>query len=86
MQSNPSLAPPGRLKPLVFGVYFVVLLMMALFPPFYLSVSSSAVIVLGMPLPIFYWIAIATLTGLGLWVLYLVESASGEIPEEGSRT
>jgi len=84
MQSNPSLAPPGRLKSVVFGVYFFLLLMMALFPPFYLSVSSSAVIVLGIPLPMLYWIAIATLTGFGLWVLYVVESATGEIPEEGS--
>ncbi len=83
MQSNPSLAPPRRLKALVFGIYFVVLLLMALFPPFYLSISGSTVIVLGIPLPIFYWIAIATLTGLGLWVLYIVESATGEIPEEG---
>jgi hypothetical protein len=83
MQSNPSLAPPGRLKTLVFGIYFLVLLLMALFPPLYLSISSSAVIVLGIPLPIFYWIGIATFTGLGLWVLYLIESATGEIPEEG---
>ena len=83
MQSNPSLAPPGRLKTLVFGVYFFLLLMMALFPPFYLSVSGSAVVVLGIPLPIFYWILIAILMGLGLWVLYVVESVTGEIPDEG---
>lgn len=83
MQNHPSLAPPGRLKTLVFGVYFFLLLMMALFPPFYLSVSSSAVIVLGVPLPIFYWISIAVLMGLGLWVLYVVESVTGEIPDEG---
>ncbi|MEQ7921773.1 hypothetical protein ABQX22_21440 [Xanthomonas sp. WHRI 1810A] len=83
MQSNPSLAPPGRMKTLVFGVYFFLLLMMALFPPFYLSVSCSPVIVLGIPLPIFYWISIAVLMGLGLWVLYVVESATGEIPDEG---
>lgn len=82
MQSNPSLAPPGRLKTLVFGVYFFLLLMMALFPPFYLSVSSSAFIVLGIPLPMFYWISIAVLMGLGLWVLYVVESVTGEIPDE----
>lgn len=83
MQSNPTLAPPGRLKTVVFGVYFFLLLMMALFPPFYLSISSSAVLVLGIPLPIFYWILIAVLMGLGLWVLYVVESMTGEIPDEG---
>ena len=83
MQSNHSFAPPGRLKTLIFGAYFLLLLMMALFPPFYLSVSSSTLIVLGIPLPIFYWISIAVLMGLGLWVLYVVECMTGEIPDEG---
>lgn len=83
MQNHPPLAPPGRLKTLVFSVYFFLLLMMALFPPLYLSISSSPVIVFGIPLPIFYWISIAVLMGLGLWVLYIVESMTGEIPEEG---
>lgn len=85
MQSNPSLAPPGRLKTLIFGIYFLALLLMALFPPLYLSISGSTAIVFGIPLPIFYWIAIATLTGLGLWVLYIVESVTGEIPEDEDR-
>ncbi|KTB60649.1 hypothetical protein AO067_11855 [Pseudomonas viridiflava ICMP 13104] len=83
MSTIPSTAQPGRVKSLVFGVYFFALLMMALFPPFYLQVSGSAVIVLGIPLPIFYWILIAVLMGLGLWVLYVVESLLGEIPDEG---
>jgi len=85
MQNNFSLAPPGRLKTMIFGAYFLVLLLMALFPPFYLGVSSSPVIVLGIPLPIFYWILIATLMGLGLWALYLIESMAGDIPDEGDR-
>ncbi|QLG93932.1 hypothetical protein HZF02_19155 [Pseudomonas yamanorum] len=76
-------APPGRLKRQLFGVYFFLLLMLALFPPLYLSVSGSTVLVLGIPLPIFYWIAIAVLAGLGLWALYLAELAAGELPEEG---
>ncbi|GFZ70793.1 hypothetical protein PSE10C_15350 [Pseudomonas amygdali pv. eriobotryae] len=38
---------------------------------------------LGVPLPIFYWILIAVLMGLGLWMLYVVESLLGEIPQEG---
>lgn len=76
-------APPGRLKSQLFGVYFFLLLMLALFPPFYLSVSGSTSLVLGIPLPIFYWIAIAVLAGLGLWALYVAELKAGEIPEEG---
>ncbi|NWD90337.1 hypothetical protein [Pseudomonas sp. K5002] len=76
-------APPGRLKSQLFGVYFFLLLMLALFPPFYLSVSGSTALALGIPLPIFYWIAIAVLAGLGLWALYVAELKAGEIPEEG---
>ncbi|MGQ7863755.1 hypothetical protein [Pseudomonas yamanorum] len=76
-------APPGRLKSQIFGVYFFLLLMLALFPPFYLSVSGSTALVLGIPLPIFYWVAIAVLAGLGLWALYVAELKAGEIPEEG---
>jgi len=83
MNTIASITPTGRLKSLVFGLYFFALLMMALFPPFYLQVSGSTLIVLGIPLPIFYWILISVLMGLGLWVLYVVESALGEIPEEG---
>lgn len=83
MQSNPSVTPPGRVPTLVFGVYFFLLLMMALFPPFYLSVSGSTALVLGIPLPIFYWILIAALAGLGLWALYVVESIAGVILDEG---
>lgn len=70
------------LKTLVFGLYFSALLLMAIFPPFYLSVSGSAVLVLGIPLPIFYWIIIAVMLGLGVCALYLFESANGDIPEE----
>ncbi len=83
MSNVPSLSTPGRLKSLVFGLYFFALLMMALFPPFYLKVSGSTLLVLGIPLPIFYWILIAVLMGLGLWMLYVVESLLGEIPQEG---
>jgi hypothetical protein len=69
-------------KTIVFGLYFFGLLMMAIFPPFYLSVSGSTALVLGIPLPMFYWIIIAVMLGLGVSALYLFESANGEIPEE----
>ncbi|RMN04719.1 hypothetical protein ALQ69_05451, partial [Pseudomonas savastanoi pv. glycinea] len=46
MSNVPSSENPGRLKNLVFGLYFFALLMMALFPPFYLKVSGSTALVL----------------------------------------
>jgi hypothetical protein len=83
MSTRSMVARPRRIKSLVFALYFIALLMMALFPPFYLKISGSTVVVLGIPLPIFYWILNAALMGLGLWVLYAYESATGEIPEDG---
>jgi len=77
---NPSARFSG--KGVLFGLYFLGLLLMAVFPPFYLSISGSRTLVLGIPLPMFYWILIAVLLGLGVWALYLVESINGDIPEE----
>ncbi|MBC8729506.1 hypothetical protein [Paraburkholderia sp. UCT2] len=73
-------------KKIVFGIYFFLLLLMALCPPFYLGVSGSTQLVLGVPLPIFYWIANAVLVGLGVWALYVAEGVSGELANEGEPT
>lgn len=70
------------LKNKIFSVYLLALALLALFPPFYLSVSGSSVLFMGIPLPIVYWLAIAMFLGLGLWVMYLAECAFGEIPED----
>jgi hypothetical protein len=70
-------------KKLAFGIYFFLLLMMALFPPFYLGVSGNPQLVLGVPLPIFYWIANTVLVGLGVWALYVSEGLTGELADEG---
>lgn len=75
-------AAPVRMRTIVFGTYFALLLAMALFPPFYLSVSGQSSLVAGIPLPFVYWIGNALLVGLGVWALYAVESISGELPEE----
>ncbi|MGY2293046.1 hypothetical protein ACW9H6_25390 [Pseudomonas sp. SDO528_S397] len=77
-------APPARLRTPLFGAYFFLLLMLALFPPFYLGVSASPALVLGIPLPIVYWVAIAVLAGLGVWGLYLAELKAGQLPDEES--
>lgn len=70
------------LKNKIFTLYLLVLALLALFPPFYLSVSGSSKLFLGVPLPIIYYLAIAFFLGLGLWVTYLVECSFGEIPED----
>ncbi|MCZ4057901.1 hypothetical protein O3W44_00660 [Pantoea sp. LMR881] len=70
------------LKNKVFALYLSVLLFFALFPPLYLSVSGSTHLIMGVPLPIIYWLSIAVFLGIGLWVMYLAECAFGEIPED----
>ncbi len=84
--SSIIVAPQKRsvisLKNKIFALYLLALALLALFPPFYLSVSGSSALFAGIPLPIVYWLAIAMFLGLGLWVMYLAERAFGEIPED----
>ncbi|MBK0125656.1 hypothetical protein IAE30_18100 [Pantoea sp. S61] len=68
------------IKNKIFALYLLALLLLALCPPLYLSVSGSSALLLGIPLPIVYWLAIAVFLGVGLWVMYLAECAFGEIP------
>lgn len=70
-------------KGLIFGIYFGFLKLLAIFPPFYLSISQSPWIILGIPLPFFYWIMIAVLLMIGLTVLYFIEEKLGQIPADG---
>lgn len=70
------------LKNKIFALYLLALLLLALFPPLYLSVSGNKQLFLGIPMPIIYWLAIAAFLGIGLWVMYLAECAFGEIPED----
>ncbi|MGY4719133.1 hypothetical protein [Naumannella cuiyingiana] len=81
---------PRRTINLFFGAVVCVTLLMALFPPFYFSVSGSTVLVAGIPIAIWYWIVDAALLGLALWGLYHVENIRGELdealPEEGAQT
>ena len=66
------------IKNKIFALYLLALLLLALCPPLYLSVSGSSALLLGIPLPIVYWLAIAVFLGVGLWVMYLAECAFGE--------
>ena len=70
------------IKNKICALYLLALLLLALCPPLYLSVSGSSALLLGIPLPIVYWLAIAVFLGVGLWVMYLAECAFGEIPDD----
>lgn len=73
----------SKAKGLIFGIYFGFLTLLAVFPPFYLSISQSTWVILGIPLPFFYWIMIAVLLMIGLTLLYFIEERLGEIPADG---
>ncbi|WP_064511461.1 hypothetical protein [Type-D symbiont of Plautia stali] len=70
------------IKNKIFALYLAALLLLALCPPLYLSVSGNSALFMGIPLPIIYWLAIAVFLGVGLWVMYLAECAFGEIPDD----
>ncbi|AOT05811.1 hypothetical protein [Arthrobacter sp. U41] len=65
-----------------FGVAYGLALVMALFPPLYLSASGVATPILGIPFAIAYWIFDALLVGLALWALYAAEDIRGELDDE----
>lgn len=69
-------------KRIIFAVYFGFLTLLAIFPPFYLSISQSPWLILGIPWPFFYWIMITILLMVGLTVLYFIELKLGEIPAD----
>lgn len=72
------------MRTLLFRIYFVALLLFALCPPLYLSVSGSPVVLFGLPLPIAYWIGITVLAGVGVSLLYAAEYWQRTITEEES--
>jgi hypothetical protein len=72
---------PRRTIVIVFGILYVIPLLMVTFPPFYLFASGRGTLVLGMPLTIWYWLFDYILLLLGLWGLYVVEDIRGELEE-----
>lgn len=62
-----------------FGVIYGFALLMALFPPLYLSASGvKSPVIFGIPWAVMYWIVNAALVGVSLTALYIVESIRGE--------
>ncbi|GAA4385631.1 hypothetical protein [Tsukamurella soli] len=66
----------------IFAAGYVAALVLALFPPLYLWASGSHAVILGLPVPLLYWIVDAALVGFGLWAQYTVEGIRGELDEQ----
>lgn len=61
---------------------YAVVVVMVLFPPLYLEVSGlRAPIVLGLPFVVFYYILNAVILAVGLFTLFKIEDARGELDE-----
>ncbi|CAM3896575.1 hypothetical protein ACXYTP_02645 [Tsukamurella ocularis] len=74
-------AVDGRVLTGLFTAGYATALVLALFPPLYLWSSGKAVLILGIPLSLMYWIGTAALVGLGLWAQYWIEDVRGELDE-----
>ncbi|TCM60041.1 hypothetical protein EC844_13611 [Acinetobacter calcoaceticus] len=72
-----------QIKNIFFSLYFLLLLIITVTPNFYIGISGSPWLILGIPLSLFYWFAIAVMLMFGLSVMYLLEDHFGEIPREG---
>ncbi|WP_321822585.1 MULTISPECIES: hypothetical protein [unclassified Burkholderia] len=70
------------MKNIVFGGFFIALLMLSAFPPFYLKVSGSGFLIFGIPLAISYWVIITVTLGIGVTILYAVEVNDDEMMDE----
>lgn len=69
----------GRVINTTFGVIYGFALLMALFPPLYLSASgTTSPMILGIPWAILYWIVNSVLVGAALSALYVTERIRGD--------
>ncbi len=68
----------GRTKNLIFGSWYLLLILMVTFPPFYLAFSGGTPVILGLPLSVFYMVLNGALSILLVWALWIVESIRGE--------
>lgn len=75
---------PSRSIAVFFGALYLVALLLAIFPPFYLASSRVETEIAGIPFAIAYWILDALLVGFGLLGLYVVEDIRGELDEEAA--
>jgi hypothetical protein len=70
----------------VFYAVYGAVLLLALFPPLYLTVSGlRSPLILGVPFAIAYWIFDAVLLGVSLWVLYTIEGIRGELADNEAK-
>lgn len=63
----------------LFGIVFVAVAFLAMFPPIYLTFSGAKPHVLGIPLSVFYMIGTGFLITVAVVALFLVERARGEL-------
>ena len=72
----------SRTKNILFGTMYAILLLFAVFPPFYLWGSGNQMLFLGAPFSMWYWIADFVLLLAVMFGYYRVESIRGEVDPE----
>jgi hypothetical protein len=71
-------AMSGRTKNIIFGTWYVVLILMVTCPPLYLAASGGTPRILSLPLSVFYMVLNGALAILMVSALWVVESIRGE--------
>jgi hypothetical protein len=69
----------ARKKNQLFGTLFVIEGLLAMFPPVHWAMSGETPVILGLPLSVFYFIALGALISASIVAIYAVESARGEL-------
>lgn len=71
-------APPLRRAPWI-SVWFAFDAIVALAPPLYWAVDGETTPILGLPAPVFYFVAVAIFITASIVCAYLSEARNGEI-------
>jgi hypothetical protein len=71
-------APPTRRAPWI-AAWFALDAIVALAPPLYWAVDGKTTQVLGLPAPVFYFIAVAVFITASIIAAYVTEERSGEL-------
>jgi hypothetical protein len=71
-------APPIRRASWI-SVWFALDAVVALAPPLYWAVDGKTTLILGLPAPVFYFVAVAIFITASIVAAYLSESRNGEI-------
>lgn len=70
---------PDNRQPLWITLWFILDAIVALAPPLYLAVDGKTTLILGLPIGIFYFVAVGIFISMSIIAACWAEAASGEL-------